>query len=437
MTFSEYLNYFRDAVRTFSNQNINFSKHSIMYSIGAAVASLSAKINAIIDNVESRTSILSASGSDLDNLLANFKIARKIQSFSTGELNIWRNTLPATPAVFPSGTSYTDANGNTYLTTEMCVIPTSTSYYPTDMLGAIGARYYALPLASGYTSYTETDSSVTEIRQQLRSTIGILAQSSSAGIEYNAPADTITTSSSASVYVNNPEPFQGGADVEDDESFRGRGLNLIRGANSKFVANSLEAFVKSQQGVLDAKVIEDCGCLTFAPPQNGSIYVIVNTTLSPVESGESSIPEEDPRNIYEKIRKAIETEETRPAAIGVTVKEAEIFNVDFLSDAGNYMTIYVKDNVVPSIKKVELRESIYNYFLRLKIGDSVYDSDIINLLKNDTDVIDIDAFTFKQISGVNDAGSDIYEDVETLTAVANQVFRIKSPKSISLMVVHI
>lgn len=438
MQYSDFLNYFRDALRAFSQVRFNFSPHSVIYALGQAVASIAAKNQAALNNVKARTSILTAKGTDLEDVLANYSITRKDAARAKGYLRIWRTSLPSTPELIPSGSSFFDEDGKEFVTTEPAVIPSSVTHYPTDIVGSMGSRFFAIPLADGFDVFEYEDLSLTEIRQQLQSSLNVLAQSLETGPDYNIPAATISRGRNSNINVTNPEPFYGGSETETDEQYRLRGLNTIRGANSKFTNSALTAFLQTQVGVFDARIIEDEGCLSFEPPALGTIYAIVNTTSMINDTdNEAQYEVVKPKNIYEEIRNAIEEGGYRPAGIGIVVKEADVHNVNFKSSEGKYIKVYVKDSAVASIKKVELQETLYQFFHSLSIGESVYKSDVIALLKDDPDVIDVADFNFLDITGYKSDGTEIASEVDTLTASCNQVYRARTPQSISVKVVYL
>jgi uncharacterized phage protein gp47/JayE len=434
MTFSEILFYFKDAIRAFSSKHLNFSENSFVYALGQAVAAIGVKIFAALTNIEKRTSILEATGEDLDNIFANFKIFRKSAESSRGYLNVWVSTLPTTPITIFSGEEFYDEEGRRFQTQETAVIPSKTIYYPTAI--TVGSRFYAIPLKNQDEEYNE-NGTYEQIRQKFLESYNIDAVAAVSGLDGDVEKNTITNSRGG-LRANNPVAFTGGAEQENDEQFRLRGLSFLRGANSKFSNNSLKSFLLSQAGVIDANVVEDYGCLSFTPPRSGHIYAIVNTSLVPISEDTSEpYPVSPARNIYQDIRNAIEDEMYRPLGIGITVREADVLNVDFTSDTNNALKIYVKSNVVSSVKEAEIKAKIYSYFLGLNIGDDVRKSDIYGLIKQDEDVIDVDDFTFKSIYGTDTYGNPQYNEVVFLDAACNQVYRVNSSSNLTVIAENI
>jgi uncharacterized phage protein gp47/JayE len=439
LTFSELLNYFRDALRAFSRYPLNYSENSLFYSLGQSVASLAAKNEAAIENMITRLSLTSAVGTDLDNLMGNFQIYRKPESQSIGYVNIYATTLPTTNIFLSAGTAFVDENGQSFVLTQTAIIPSSTSYYPLDIVGYMNPNYYALPLASNLSAFTIAGLSVEEIRQQLLSTTKISSRCDVAGLSGNIGARQINATRAGNIKITNPEQFSGGANAENDESFRSRGLSIIRGSQSKFTSEALRGYLLTQQGVMDAKIIEDTGCITIAPPPSGHIYAIINTKLMPeYQTSYASYPALALNSdLYQLIRNSIEIDGYRPCGIGITVREADIINAGFTSDAGDYLTIYVDSSIVPSIAKVELQNMIFDYFVSTKIGQSIYPIDIYNLIKSYSGVVTMDNFTFLQTTGFDSVGADITSEVSFLNAACNQVFRIRGPEYVNLEVEYV
>jgi hypothetical protein len=439
LTFSELLNYFRDALRAFSRYPLNYSENSLFYSLGQSVASIAAKNEASVDNMATRLSLTKAVGIDLDNLFANFQISRKSESHAVGYVNIYATTLPTTNIFLSAGTSFVDSNGQSFVLTQSAIIPSSTSYYPLDIVGYMNPNYYALPLASNLSTFSVTGLSVEEIRQELQSTIKLSAQCDVAGLSGNIAARQINATRSGNIKIVNPEQFSGGTDAENDEAFRSRGLSIIRGAQSKFTKDALEGYLLSQQGVLDATIIEDVGCITIAPPPSGHIYAIINTKLMPeYQTSYASYPAQALNSdIYQIIRNSIEVDGYRPCGIGITVREADVINAGFTSTAGDYLTIYVDSATIPSIAKVELQNLIFDYFSNTKIGQSIYPIDIYNLIKGYAGVVTMENFTFLQTTGFDSVGADITAEVSFLNAACNQVFRIRGPEYVNLEVEYV
>jgi len=437
MTFNEILNYFRDSIRAFCNKKLNFSENSFVYGLGQAVASLGIKIMAALDNTETRTSLLTATGEDLEAIFANFKLTRKQASTAKGFINIWLLSSDfanqTEPTIIYAGSSVDDKDGNSFIVTETCVIPSKLAYYPSTLVSSMTTRMYAIPLKNNTLEYSESGS-LNSIREQFIDSIEIAIESESTGVQANTPSSYLTTYRGSLLYCNNREPITGGTDIEDDESFRYRGLSFIKGANSKFSYYSIQHFLLSQDSILDANIIEDYNCLSFIPPRVGHVYAIINTTLSPVlrDTSEPYVVD-SPRNIYQKIRNSIETEMYRPLGIGITVREADVLNVNFKSTSENNLKIYIKSNAITSIKETELKQLIYEYFLNTKIGQDIYKSDIYSLLKTDSDVIDIEDFSFMSVYGVDVNGNELYNTVSVLTASCNQVYRIKAADNINLV----
>jgi uncharacterized phage protein gp47/JayE len=437
MTFNDILMYFRDAMRAFSNKKLNFSENSFVYALGQAVASVGLKIYAALNNIETRTSLLTATSSDLDNIFSNFKIQRKLSSPARGSINIYINSSNfsnrTAPTIIYSGESIVDSDGNRYIVTETCVIPTKIQYYPEDISEYLGSKFYAIPLKNSILNYSE-DGSISTIKNQFISTIEVNIESINTGVATNVAKGTINTTKGIVTYYNN-YPLTGGTDSENDEIFRYRGLSIIRGSNSKFSSESIKGYLLSQPGVLDAKIIENFNCLTFEPPRIGHVYGIINTSLIPIDRDTSAYyPSSSSRNIYQQIRNNIEDDMYRPLGIGITIREADIININFTSSQNESLKIYVKDSVILSSKINEIASAIYNYFLtEVKIGQSIYKSDIYRIIKNDPDVINIDDFDFLYIYGYDSSGNPIYNEVIALEASCNQIFRVKSSDSLSIV----
>lgn len=435
MTFREYLEYFRDALWAFSKRKFTFSEDSVWRSIGEAVASIAVKNDAAVRNIELRTSLVDAFGEDLDALAANYRIYRKVDSVATGSVNIWRSSLPSASIFIPSGTVVSDQLGRTFITVENSVIPSDINYYPTNILGLIGSRYYALPLSSELTSFETSGLTDEEIASQLVSTNEVKIEASEAGVDYNTREhEIVTINSGAALSVDNMYGISGGANVETDEQFRERIFETIRGANSKFSKSALIAYLLSLDGVIDATIIDDYECLPIEAPPVGHVLAVINSTLA---SGTNSQPASYivdglPRNIYQRVRNLIEEEMRRPCGIGITVAEADVREVDFTSDYGDYIQIVVSNSSQASTKRTELQTLLYDYFLSLKIGDSVRKSDIIKVLKSDEDVVDVNDFEFVSITSYDSGGAPISTEVETLSASLNTVFRVKNPSNISM-----
>lgn len=443
MKYSEILSYFKDAIKAFGGSKYTFGEGSIIRAIGEVVSSLVAKVFAAIDAADTRLYVTTARGEDLDRILSNFSIVRKTPSPSSGFVRLWFTSLDpnstGAATIIPSGTIVFSEDGGQYITTEVSVIPKSLAHYPSTLQSNMGSVYYAVPLDSTILSYSDDEFSMTlqEIQGQFTETIDVKVQSVEVGAATNIAAQQINKTGISNLSCSNPYPVTSGTDLEADETFRRRGLDFIRGANSKFSKASLSSFIGNIDGIMDCNVVEDYNCLTFSAPRAGHVYAIINTSLVPVTRDTSvPYPVKFPRNIYEIVRNKIEDESYRPLGIGVTVREADIYNVDFRSSDGDFITVYIKDGVSASNKRIDIQDRLYRYFLDLSIGTDVFKTSVIKLLMEDTDIVDIGEFSFFRILGVDSEGNDVGDEFDSLTASCNQVFRVSSPESLSIKVIR-
>lgn len=176
-------------------------------------------------------------------------------------------------------------------------------------------------------------------------TAQVLAVSQNAGTEYNVPENTLVTlitPISGVQQVTNPEPAQGGADEETDESLFSR-LDQYRKnrATSGNVADYL-AWAMETPGVGAARVL---------PIWNGPgtvKVILVGDDKKPVDAA-----------IVQSCLEHIET--VRPIGAQVTVESAEAFTVDVAA------SVQLADGAVWETVKTEFFRKLEEYFQELAL----------------------------------------------------------------------
>ena len=187
-------------------------------------------------NVSNLQSLRIVAGTDLDNLLSNYGLSRKTAQKSSGLALLTFSSIPAPIAInkgdllFASnGTSFAVANG-------ISVIPSNTNLY----------KSIATKFKNDLDFLGITDIYAVEITIQA-TTPGSTGDISKYGI--------VRTNTAGVSNVTNIFPFTGGADQEDDASFRNRGLAIFSGSSTG-TSLGYRNTALTDPAVLDAVVIE-------------------------------------------------------------------------------------------------------------------------------------------------------------------------------------
>ena len=188
--------------------------------------------------MELKQSILTATGSDLDKLAANYFITRKSATQSYGKLRFYisnadLNALPE-EILIPTGTIVSTI---TTIARSAIQVQTLDSYYGTK------EKIKLLPIDANYPYFY---------------CIELAAASVTTGVDNNVGASELTMQinniSPDITFVKNPFAFTGGSDYEDDSSLAIR-INLaISGANIG-TKNGYLSYILKQNGVSDARVV--------------------------------------------------------------------------------------------------------------------------------------------------------------------------------------
>jgi len=429
MSFKYLFGLIKNSFKIFSSNFIDWNKNSILAGIARGIAASFYEVYQAILAAETRTDPTAAEGTDLDTLGSIYGLSRLVGTRANGEVSIATSSVPASYIEIPVGTRVFSNDGLEYETTKTAIIPSSSTFYPSELVFPNSTRYYAVPLASEEYDYTELDSDgnvlpASTIAAQLDATSYLIPISAIGTREtYNIPENTLvsTDANVAGEIVVNPRPIVGGRGQETDDQYRNRLLSHIRGIGTQSNKSRIEA-VALGEGVYYAKVLERDGCSNIPAPPFGAVYLIICSTTIP-----SSIDYEvmytvvSPNNIYETIRNKVE--DIRPLGVGIVVKEATVLNLNF-SPPGIGITI--DEGYDPTVVQAQVENNLYTYFLTNKgIGEGVYKAEIIECILGTEGVLDCDLdFTMTLESSVNiSTVSDSYE------AMGNEVILFKTASS--------
>ena len=166
-----------------------------------------------LSNVSNLQSMRSVTGSDLDNLLSNFGLSRRVPSKASGVALFTFKTIPSTIAI-NKGDSVFSSNGISFVVVNgISVLPSNTNLY----------RSIATKYQNNLNFLGITDPYAVEV------TVQATTPGSSGNISQYGLINTTTPSVSN---VTNIFAFNGGSDQEDDASFRNRGLAIFSGTST-------------------------------------------------------------------------------------------------------------------------------------------------------------------------------------------------------------
>lgn len=197
-------------------------------------------------------SVLTATGSDLDRLAANYFITRKAGTISSGKVRFYikRSNLDSTQIAYsniriPKGTTIS-GQGTTknpslqFVTVDDILIPASSNSITSNNV-TVTTGVLALPRDATGFRYVE-----------------IACQSLSIGSGMNIAPNIITSQVGTTIdmisSVNNPYSFSGGSDPEDDISLALRISLAITGSNIG-TKDGYTSYILKQPQVLDAYVV--------------------------------------------------------------------------------------------------------------------------------------------------------------------------------------
>lgn len=212
------------------------------------------------------------------------------------------------------------------------------------------------------------------------------AQSLYGGSEYNVESKIVTVLEEDidDLEVNNPEPFVGGTDDEDDESYRARLLEEKDSLNF----GSLEWFKEEAEkieGVIDAKIINRPNNVDF------TVEVIVNP---PTE------------NIINNINDYFAMPNNTPGGIKPYISGAEIILFNIILEDVTYAP-----NVNPTDVDTEINKALLNYQKTdLKIDKNVIRNNILTILSK------VDGLIYYNLTSPAD---DLSSDENTVFVIEN------------------
>ena len=165
-----------------------------------------------LSQISNLQSLRIVSGSDLDRLAQNFGAVRKTPTPSSGTVLFTFSAIPATVSI-NTGATVTASTGATFAVINgISVLPAQLNTY----------RATAIKYQNNLNFLNITDQYAVEVS----------VQATNAGSAGDISAYTINSTTVAGVsHVTNVFPFTGGADTEDDASFRNRVLAIFSGSN--------------------------------------------------------------------------------------------------------------------------------------------------------------------------------------------------------------
>lgn len=364
-----------------------------------------------------RLDIQSAEGADLDSLADNFNLVRNAGTESEGYVNLWAFSLRSNQFI-EAGTAVTTEDGTVFQTTRDAVIfldptdyPLADSLHP-EFIGFDAApdynvdrRSFAVLVKEGVT-YDFTLPS----NEQCEATKDIPVSSTEIGRSQNVDAHDLSkgpsflggvNSRTATIEtgVDNPLALSGGSDAETDDELRERILAHMRGTSTTTIS-ALEAAALIP-GIDDANILEPEDQKAGITPPPGSVYLIVasarrnyNPQMASEEAHlyEEKYPSSSPTTLKKKIRNKVES--YRSVGVGVIVREAEIVQINFQSseDSTGEMLIYVKSGSNLLGYTGVLEAKLRAFLESRKIGQTVYRSEIIAVIRSLDVVVDIGPF---------------------------------------------
>lgn len=183
--------------------------------------------------------------------------------------------------------------------------------------------------------------------------VNIPAQAVAGGKKGNAAAsyiNTLVTEVNGINYVVNPEPFTGGQDPEEDESYRARVLESYSLLGHMGSAAWYEALALGQEGITLAQAV---------PREDGA------GTVGVYVWGEGAAPD---GNALATVAEALDLE--REAGVTVSVKAAQAKKVSVMG------AIQVKPGAVFTQARDRVAAALKEWFAQRKIGDPVYLGDL-------------------------------------------------------------
>lgn len=269
-----------------------------------------------------------------------------------------------------------------------------------EALSSISTIAAGTRVSNGNLIFTTTEVATIPAGAVSSNSVGAVAEK--VGLEYNVPAETVTTiESSVSaeiVSVNNPYKATGGTDAETQTQMLRRFktyINGLQGANKYGI----------EAGVLGIEGVRSVGIEEHFPPKSD----IYNFTVY-VDDGTGRLTDDLRNTVIDRIN-GNDTEENpglRAAGINVDVQAAAIIEIHLTVTA----TIY---RVEEARIRNEINVKLQEYINGLGIHENVVLSSIIVLLKQITGITDISGLTINEgtdniIIGVNQIAR--FSDVE-------------------------
>lgn len=187
-------------------------------------------------NVSNLQSLQVVSGSDLDRLLSNYGLSRKIANKSSGLALFTFSSIPASLSINKGDSVFSSGGASFVVTNGISVSPSNINLY----------RSVATKFRNDLDFLNISDAFAVEV------TVQATTPSSAGNISKYGIVRTIVPGVSN---VTNIFPFSGGSDQEDDASFRNRGLAIFSGSSTG-TALGYRNTALTDSSVLDALVIE-------------------------------------------------------------------------------------------------------------------------------------------------------------------------------------
>lgn len=189
-----------------------------------------------LSNVSNLQSLRVVSGTDLDNLLSNYGLTRKVAAKSSGLALFTFSSLPSAVAINKGDLVFSSSGISFIVSNGVSVNPANSNLY----------RSIATKFKNDLDFLNITDPFAVEVTVQA-TTPGSAGNIS----KYGLLRTTIPSVSN----VTNIFPFSGGSNQEDDASFRNRGLSIFSGSSTGTALGYRNAAL-TDSNVLDALVIE-------------------------------------------------------------------------------------------------------------------------------------------------------------------------------------
>jgi len=404
-----------------------------------------------VEVAQKAQSVELADSDHLDRLLANFALYRRPATRATGSIYFQRQTPPGVDVIVPAGTRLRTTTTISQDALEFATTETVT------MLAASASTYY----------------NADEDRYEVEASI----QANYAGSIYNVGPNTITdiVSTISFTYVKNKSAVTGGLDEESDDSFRARGLSVLKGINVG-TKSGYEVLAEAVPGIEAAIVVDpndsemervkdgggaDVWIRTDSTSERTDIYIYgagedyhlcsyapVLSVSAVTQGGVLLVPEVDYNFdpdpwVYARTKFAFDkvvwvTSRTPGAEIRVTyvysdlvgalqdlidMSEHHIVGAEVMSKAcySAIVNVTMKVEILPGYDPITVtsavNSSIVSYIDTLPLGMEVQQSDVIALAEStlgvDSVVIPLTTFTVdRELSHVTDV-ADMIEGVST------------------------